>query len=92
MIRTGSEDEFWFASAGQKGLSNTMQQTLMAFLNRRLNFQVKEVEIWRNAQSMRSIVAVRFKNGHILKTSPAEARSDEFLALCVLVYDLPPKR
>lgn len=85
-------EEGWFASAGKRGLINTMQQSLMAHLNRRLNFQVDAIEIWRSDRDFKEIVAVRFKNGHILKTTPAGARSEEFLASCVLIYDLPPKR
>lgn len=92
MIRSEEESEFWFASTGRKGLANTQQQTLMATLNRRLNFQVDEVEIWRNPVNHKTVVAVRFKNGHILKTPAAGAMTEEFLASCVLVYDLPPKR
>ncbi len=93
MIRTEDEEAFWApSSAGKRGITNTMQQSLMAVLNRRLNFQVEEIEIWRSDRDFREIVAVRFKNGHILRTTPAAARSEEFLASCVLVYDLPPKR
>lgn len=93
MIRSEDEEAFWApASAGKRGITNTMQQSLMAILNRRLNFQVQDIEIWRSDRSFKEVVAVRFKNGHILKTTPADARSEEFLAACVLVYDLPPKR
>jgi hypothetical protein len=92
---THSEEDEAFArtaSAVALGVMNTTQQSLMAMLNRRLNFQVKEIEIWEEPRTCITHVAVVFMNGHHLKTTLADVRSDEFLATCVMVYDLPPKR
>lgn len=71
------------------GITTSIEQSLMAHLNRNLSGKVKRVEIVYTGTE--SKVAVQFYNGHVATTSLDQARSDEFLATCVIIYDLMPK-
>lgn len=68
-----------------RGYTQTLEAVLMAWLNRNLSFEVKRLEI----DPITHELAVQFKNGHTARTTLEKAKTDEFLALCVIIYDLP---
>jgi len=70
-------------------LRNLTQQRLLAQLNDRLGGQVRAIRVEHHFLTNTDHVQVRFMNMHTLNTTLPEILSDEFIATCVLVYDLP---
>ncbi len=60
-------------------------------LNQHFPKHVREVQLERNECEARLYIIVHFKNGHRVKKPESEAMSKDFLALCGMLYDLPPK-
>ena len=51
--------------------------------------RIKEVLMQRRVETDDDLVCVIFKNGHKVVRPEEETTSDEFMALCGMLYDLP---
>lgn len=89
-----------FASAqkGQEDPTKALKGSLSARselhhyrLNRHFPKRIREVVIEMHPETHTASVVVHFTNGHTLKRKESEVMSQEFLALCAMIYDLPAK-
>jgi hypothetical protein len=60
-------------------------------LNQHFPKRVREVQIEMNDATKDPTIVVHFVNGHSVRRRESEVMSSEFLALCGMLYDLPPK-
>jgi hypothetical protein len=60
-------------------------------LNQHFPKHIREVQLERNMEKNQLMICVTFVNGHKVSRPEAEATSKDFLALCGMLYDLPPK-
>lgn len=74
---------------GDEALMNVTSEISLAWLNARLNNRVQRVEIEFRLRTNEHYAAVLFKNHRALHVPLAKLRTDEFVATCMLVYDLP---
>lgn len=76
-------------SAALRGNLSTRAELHHFRLNKHFPKQVKEVLLEQSDGKL--IANIHFINGHVLRRPEAELASTEFLALCAMLYDLPPK-
>ena len=72
-------------------LNDVHAQTLCLALNKRLNGQVRRVEVGYSYERNEKLVAVLFINNHLIVRPYDEVLTDEFIATCMMLYDLPRK-
>lgn len=59
-------------------------------LQKRLSNSLKDLSIsFNESMPYEAHITVTFKNGHKLTTTEGALNSDQFLAACYMVYDLP---
>lgn len=59
-------------------------------LNQHFPKRVQKCEL-EMGDDARPMLRVFFTNGHVVEKPEAESKSADFLALCGMLYDLPPK-
>jgi hypothetical protein len=60
-------------------------------LNQHFPKRIREVQLEMSEYDKTMYVIVHFQNGHRVRKPEHEAHTTEFLALCAMLYDLPPK-
>lgn len=60
-------------------------------LNQHFPNRIAKCELEMDQQNARAVLIVRFVNGHVVTKPEKDSQSSEFLALCGMLYDLPPK-
>lgn len=60
-------------------------------LNQHFPKRVRDVQLERSEAIAEYIVIVQFHNGHVVRRPESEVQTKDFLALCGMLYDLPPK-
>jgi hypothetical protein len=78
-------------TAALKGSLSTRGELHHFRLNQHFPKRVREVVMEMNHEISEPIATVHFNNGHSLRRREAELMTTEFLALCAMIYDLPPK-
>ncbi len=70
----------------------TIRASLHHFrLNQHFPSRIAKCELEVDMEQARTILIVHFVNGHVVKKPEKDSQSSEFLALCGMLYDLPPK-
>ena len=60
-------------------------------LNQHFPNRIREVQLERSIAEDQLYIIVIFENGHKVRKPENQATSADFLALCGMLYDLPPK-
>lgn len=66
-------------------------QKVLHDLDKKMPKYVQDVQCRYNVQKLEREFVVIFKNGHELVAEEREVKTDEFLARCLMVYDLPER-
>lgn len=87
MLQRGQEDP----TAVLRGNLSARSELHHFRLNQHFPKRIREVKLVKEIPEDQLYIIVVFNNGHIVRKPEVEAQGKDFLALCGMLYDLPPK-